>query len=218
MQFGKAFTFVFEDQKWLQKVGIAALILLIPLIGALVVLGWSLEVTRRVIKSDPELLPDFSDFGGHLLRGLKAFVIALVYVLPIILVSICSQAVTLGITSGSNSQNSDAMGGIAVAVALCLSCFSIIYGIFVGLLLPAAFGNFVATDQLGAGFRLGEVMGLFRANPGAYLLVFVGVILSGFIGSLGVILCVIGALLTYAYSMLINGHLYGQAYLAAKNR
>jgi hypothetical protein len=216
MQFGKAFTFVFEDPKWLQKVGIAALIILIPIVGPFAVFGWSLEVTRRVINNDPELLPTFSDFVGHLMRGLKAFVIGLVYVLPIILVSACSNGLMVGIGSAASNQNSDVIGGSIAVLTTCIVCFASIYGILAGLLLPAAFGNFIATDKLGAAFRIGEVWGLFRANPGAYLLVFVGTILSGLIASLGTIICLVGALFTLAYSQVINGHLYGQAYLAAK--
>jgi hypothetical protein len=218
MQFGKAFTFVFEDPKWLQKVGIAALISLIPLVGQLVVLGWGLEVTRRVINNDSEPLPDFTNFVEYLVRGLKGFVISLVYVLPIILVVICVQTAGLGFASGNGNQDSDAMGYAVLAVTLCLSCFAILYGIAVGLLLPVAFGNFAATDQLGAAFRFGELIRLFRANPVAYLLTLVGMILASFISSLGAIACVVGALVTSAYAVVINGHLWGQAYSVARNK
>jgi hypothetical protein len=129
MQFGKAFTFVFEDPKWLQKVGIAALIILIPIVGPFAVFGWSLEVTRRVINNDPELLPTFSDFVGHLMRGLKAFVIGLVYVLPIILVSACSNGLMVGIGSAASNQNSDVIGGSIAVLTTCIVCFASIYGL-----------------------------------------------------------------------------------------
>jgi hypothetical protein len=39
-----------------------------------------------------------------------------------------------------------------------------------------------------------------------------GVIVSGIIGSLGLIVCVIGVFVTYAYSLAVDGHLWGQAY------
>jgi hypothetical protein len=48
MNFGKAFTFVFDDPEWLRKVAINALIGLIPIVGQLYLLGWGLEVARRV--------------------------------------------------------------------------------------------------------------------------------------------------------------------------
>lgn len=72
-----------------------------------------------------------------------------------------------------------------------------------------------ATDNLSAGFRFSEVIRLVRSAPGAYLMVLLGVIISGILGSLGVILCVIGVFFTLAYAMAVNGHLYGQAYREA---
>jgi hypothetical protein len=48
------------------------------------------------------------------------------------------------------------------------------------------------------------------------LIVLLGSIVAGFVGSAGVILCVIGVLFTYAYAMLVQSHLWGQAYNAAK--
>jgi len=208
MEFGKAFTYVFEDTDWLKKVGIAALVLLIPIIGQLIVLGWSLEITRRVIQNDPKPLPDWSDFGGHVVRGLKAFVIGLVYALPIIVLSICQS--TTPLIAGNDSQ--DTLTTIVAFLSICFGCVMFIYGIFLGFVLPAAYGKFAATDELGAAFRFGEVFGLVRAAPSAYLIVLLGGIVAGIIAGLGLILCFIGIILTLAYSMTINAHFYGQAY------
>jgi hypothetical protein len=64
---------------------------------------------------------------------------------------------------------------------------------------------------------LGEVFGLVRAAPVAYLLVFVGSIAAGFIASLGTLACVIGVFVTSAYASTVNMHLIGQAYNAASD-
>jgi len=40
MDFGKAFSFVFEDEDWIKKIGVGGLISLIPVIGVFLVLGW----------------------------------------------------------------------------------------------------------------------------------------------------------------------------------
>ena len=100
MEFGKAFTFPFEDQEWLMKLGIAALVMLIPILGQFIVMGWALEVTRRVIQRDPQPLPDWSDFVGHLVRGLQVAVIGFVYALPIILLSSCPQILLVAVQEG----------------------------------------------------------------------------------------------------------------------
>ena len=215
MEFGKAFSYVFEDPDWLKKVGIAALVSLIPLVGQIIALGWSLEVTRRLIRREPALLPDWSDFGGHVMRGLQVFVIGLVYALPVILVSACNNIIPLFMNDSSN----DTMSSILLIVTICFSCVIFIYSIFLGLVLPAAVGNFAATDQLGAGFRFAEVFGLVRAAPAAYVIVLLAGIVSGIVASLGIILCFIGIFLTSAYAYAVNAHFIGQAYnqaMAAK--
>jgi hypothetical protein len=86
----------------------------------------------------------------------------------------------------------------------------------VAFVLPAAIGNFAATGQLGAAFRFNEVFGLVRAAPGAYFMVFLGSIVASIIAGLGLIACIIGVLFTAAYAYMINAHLWGQAYKAAK--
>jgi len=136
MEFGKAFSFAFEDKDWIKKLGIGALLMIIPFIGWLVVAGWGIEITKRVIQHDPQPLPDWSDFGGYLVKGLQVFVIGLVYSLPIILVNICQQGVTL---FGQQGDTTDETILMAVTVfAVCFGCVSFIYSIFLGFILPAA--------------------------------------------------------------------------------
>jgi hypothetical protein len=65
---------------------------------------------------------------------------------------------------------------------------------------------------MSAGFRFGEVFGMVRAVPVAYLMALLGGFVASIIASLGVILCVIGILFTAVYAYTINAHLYGQAY------
>ncbi len=212
MEFGKAFTFAFEDQDWIKKLLIGAVILLIPIIGIFVVMGWMLEIIRRVIVHDPQPLPDWSDFGGYLMRGFQAWLVGLVYALPMILINVCIQGATVAMQQNGGD---DTMTAAVTVLSVCLSCVVIIYSLFLGVVLPAALGIFAATGQLGAAFRIGEVFGLVRAAPSAYLMVLLGSILAGLIASLGVILCVIGVLFTSALAYVIMAHLYGQAYNVA---
>jgi hypothetical protein len=57
MNIGKSFTFVFEDQRWLTKVGIGTLVLilagllspiLIGILGYFIIVGYGLDVVRNV--------------------------------------------------------------------------------------------------------------------------------------------------------------------------
>ncbi len=211
MDFGKAFSFVFDDQDWIKKVAIAALVSLIPVVGPLLLAGWGFEVTRRVIRGEVEPLPDFSDFGGTLANGFKIVVVGFVYMLPVILMQACSQGVLF---AGQESADETLMTVLTIST-ICLSCLTFLYAIAAGLVLPAAIGNVAATDELKAAFQFGEVVGLVRDNLGAYIIVLLGGMVAGLVASLGVIACAIGVLFTGAYAAAINGHLTGQAYRQA---
>ncbi len=210
MDFGKAFSFPFQDPDWLKKIIIPAVVMLIPVLGMIVVLGWMLDITRRVIRQETAPLPDL-DFGKNLSDGFKGFVIGLVYAIPAIIFSL-PPALVSGLTASGDSGTAETLGPVAIIVMLCCYGLLFVYALALNVLLPAAMGNFIATGNMGAAFRFSEVFGLVRAAPGAYLLVLVGVLLAGLLSSLGSILCVIGVFLTYAYAMAIQGHLYGQAY------
>ena len=80
---------------WIKKIAIAALFVLIPFIGPLFLAGWGLEITRRVIKEDPEPLPGWSNFGNYLVKGFQLIIIGFVYALPIILIQACTQGAYL---------------------------------------------------------------------------------------------------------------------------
>jgi hypothetical protein len=214
MQFGLAFTFPFQDTNWVKKILLMALISIIPIVGQIVVLGWVLEIARRVIKSEQPTLPESIDFGGWLMKGIMGIVVAFVYSLPLIVIYGC---MGVGMFVVPMLQlDSNTTGILMTVFSLCFSCVIIILAVLEGLIMPAALGNYAATGELGAAFRFGDVIGLVRAAPTAYLLVLVGAIAAGFIGGLGAIACLIGVLATQAYSMTVMGHLYGQAYLAAK--
>jgi hypothetical protein len=208
MDLGLAFTFVFQDKEWVKKILLAAVISLIPVVGQVVLLGWLIETARRVIREDPVPLPPFTDFGGLLMLGIKAFVVGLVFSLPIIIVAIPYAVVT-------SAVDPQEMSGLITAVSICFSCFALIYSLILAFLYPAAFGVLAASDQIGAALNPGRLFGLIKAAPGAYILAILGMIVGSIIASLGVVLCVIGVLATAAYYYPLQGHLFGQAYKAA---
>lgn len=217
MDFGRAFTYAFEDSEWIKKVGIAAVVILIPIVGGIVLMGWALELMRRVIADDPTPLPDWSDFGGLLGKGFKAFVVTLAYTLPVILVVICGQTVTIG-SAAALENNPDVAGTVAIVAGICMGCFALIFGILAGLLVPPALGNLAVTGELGAAFRFGEVFGLLRSAIGPYLIsILIIALVSPILASLGSLVCGIGALAAAAYLQVITSHLYGQAYKVAKS-
>lgn len=213
MDFGKSFSFVFEDKDWLKKIALAALIGLIPFIGQFYLVGWALGVTKNVIRRQTPELPEI-EFSESLVRGLKSFVVSFVYSLPAFLIYLPILIVAL-LTDASN--NPDSAGALVGVVSVCCSGLLVLYGLALTIWLPAATGNFIANgESIGAGLNFRQVWGLLRAAPGAYLMVLLGGFIAGVIAPLGTIACGVGVLLTSAYALVMVNHMAGQAYLQAK--
>jgi hypothetical protein len=221
MDIGKSFGYVFDDDQWITKILIAAVILLLgilffwvlfipTLIAALLLGGYGVEITRRVIRGDTQVLPQWDNWGELLVDGLKAWIIELVYALPIIVLSVCLGPV-LGILAEDAQE-------VSALLSVCLSGFSFLWGIAISLLVPAAIAMFVAEEEVSAAFRFGDVFGLVRGNFVTYLLVLVVGWVAGFIGGLGLLVCGVGVLVTGPYAGWITAHIRGQAYLEAKGQ
>jgi hypothetical protein len=208
MDFGLSFSFPFQDEDWIKKIVLTAVISLIPLIGQFALMGWMVELTRRVIRGDAEPLPDWADFGGILVLGLKMFVIGFVYALPLIIF-----ALPMGVMSALLDNESAV--ALYTFVMMCFSCFAVIYGLALAYFFPAAVGELAATDDLGAAINPTKIIAHVRAAPSAYLLALLGTIVAGFLAGFGIILCFVGVIFTIVYAYAVQGHLYGQAYLEA---
>jgi hypothetical protein len=213
MNFGRPFSFAFEDPDWLKKIALAALVTLIPVVGQFFIMGWGLEITRRVIKGEPTLLPDL-DFGKNLGTGFKAWVISLVYSIPFMVMAI--PIVLVPVLGGVAGMDEETMGIMVAAISCCCGGLMFLYGILIMFMIPAGLGRFLDTDQLGAAFKVKEVFALVKAAPMAYLIAIGGAIVAGFIAPLGGIAFGIGAIFTAAYATVIVSHFYGQAYNEAK--
>ena len=210
MDFGLAFSFVFEDEDWVKKLAIAS-VLCLTVVGIIPVLGWGLEVIRRVIKEEPEPLPDWSEFGQYFVKGLLILLVIFIYNLPITILGACNAAA--GTLLGSMGE--DFAEPLIWILTSCLSCLYILYGLGVSLILPAALGNYAASGEFGSVFKLGEIFKIVKDNLGNYGLVFLGMLLSYIIVPLGTVACGIGIAVTTAYAILFNSHLMGQAYKVA---
>jgi hypothetical protein len=213
MDFGKAFSYQFQDPKWVEKILITALISLIPLFGGFYLLGWTLADVRRVMDGDTYPMPEI-DFGGHFVLGLKWAVIQLVYSLPAIVVLVI--VTVLGGFSANNDQRS--FNPIIIAVC-CVGILVFLYILILAFLTPVIQSVFLAEgEQIGAGFHFSRISALLRAAPGAYALAFVGSIIGGIIAPLGGFLFGIGALVTTVYAETMISHLIGQAYIETSGR
>jgi hypothetical protein len=209
MDIGKAFGFVFEDEKWISKVLLGGLFLIIPIVN-FAVIGYMLKVAQNVAQGNPRPLPEWGEFGDHFMRGLYGIAIQIVYQLPTLILYGVFFCVILAAGGAAGSERSSDGAGAIGALSLCLLPLIFILALAGAFLSYVAAGRYVATNTLSEAFKFSDVIAGARGNLGAWLMVLLVVILAGFVGSLGAIACGVGALFTSFYAQCVIGHALGQ--------
>ncbi len=210
IDFGKAFTFIFDDERWFDKLIVPILVSLIPVVGGLAFTGYILRTIKNVIQNEVNPLPDF-EFGEDLSRGFRFFLIGLVYSLPIMLV------VGLALIPMFRLNSNESLSALAVIFLVLAFLLMIAYSLFLMLIQPIMTANFAVKDTFASGFELGLFFKRLGNNFVAWLIVYAGIFLAGIISPVGSILFFVGVLLTTAYSQLMVAHLTGQAYAASES-
>lgn len=177
--------------------------------------GWGLEITRQLIKGEPVVIPE-TDFSKFLMRGLKAWVISLVYSIPSFILQIPNVLSNyLAQTASTDNGSGTMLSGLAL-VSICTGILNVLYSLIMVFVIPAVYAIFLNNnEEIGAGLRFGEIFTLLKKAPMAYLLTWIGSLIATVISGLGVIACIIGLIITIPYAMLIMSHFYGQAYQEA---
>jgi Protein of unknown function (DUF4013) len=185
-----------RDPRWVSKVLLTGLILVIPVIGQLVLVGWMLAALDNLRAGHP-VLPDagFSYIG----RGVNLFVVYIVYGVALVLVF--GVVFGAGIAIAANTQG----GAGALGVLLILLSYAIVLIAALGLSLmtPAVI---VATERggIGGGLNLPAVVRLVSADVEEALRAGLFALVASLIGGLGAIACLVGQYFTtpYGYAVL----------------
>ncbi len=204
MNYSKAFSYVFDDKDWVSKILIAGLIFLIPIVGQIYMMGWSIEIIRRYKAGRRDILPA-THFSAFLTLGLKMLVVGLIYAIPVIILTFILNLFT-GISSSSDSGTIQFIFG-------SLGCFGGLLSILVNLLiaLVGVYGmiKLAETDQIKACLDFSDIYNCIKANLGKFVIVALLMIVAELIQGAGLIIC-IGIIFTAPYGYAISAHLVGQ--------
>ncbi len=225
---GRAVQHPVEDQNWPSKLGIGALIALVPILN-FALSGYAVEHLKNTSNGMDVPLPAWENLGEKFMDGLKLFVIVFVLALPLFLLSCIATAASGGLAAlseGSDAAQGAAAAGIGV-VALAIGCIALVYSLVLAYISPAVYIRYAKTKDIGACLRIGELLNIARVNTGDYLMIFVvligiAIILSLIVGVLNIIPClgqilsVVLSLLAAPYIVLLLGHLCGQ-YVRSNN-
>jgi hypothetical protein len=210
MDVGKAFSYVFQDDRWIGKIVVGAVLafftfLLIPIP---LLIGWAVGVTRNVMDGLEDPMPAWEDWGKLFTDGLKVLVAQMVYTLPFWIL----MCLTVGfvVAAGSESVSVQALGFVGIALLICVL---LIFSIALFFLSPAIIIQYVRTDDFGACFHFSEVLGIARDNIADIIITFLATWVAGLAIGLVSIVPLIGWLVALAavpYISAVSGHLYGQ--------
>jgi len=224
----KSFTYPFEDDQWLSKLGLGAIISIVPILN----FAWSgylVDIIRNVMDHDPKPLPTWDDLGKKLSDGLILFGAGLVYALPILLVFglPLSLAAFSGLVSGNNNMQDVGrmLAETGSVLFFGLFCVLLLYGMVLSIVYPAVLVLFARERTFASCFKLREAFALISRNAGPFFTAWalsmaaglaVGLV-SGFVNLLvGWVPCIgwmIGLVLSLGsgvYMTAIYAHLFGQ--------
>jgi hypothetical protein len=186
-----------RDPQWVSKVLLNGLIMLIPIVGTMVVLGWMLAALDNLRAGRPELPP--AGFS-HLGRGVNLFVVLLVYTLGLVVLFTAVLAVALVVLAVAPRD----AGALSAAGLLFLDLGLVtLVALAIYLLTPPIV---VATERggIGGGLNVAAVVRLVRADPENALHAGLFALVAYLIGSVGAIACGVGQIFTgpYGYAIL----------------
>lgn len=181
MNFRASFSFMVGQRDWLRKVLIGGLLLFVPIVGWLFVAGYVVGLIRGVARGSEEL-PEWEDWGDLLTQGLFIFVALLVYSIP-----------------GAILGRMDGPGTL----------LSILWGVVVGLVFPAAMIRFAIKQDVGAFFDFNQIFSFIKENVGDYITIVILTILACALSGFGLLLLGVGVVFTIFWAALVGGHLCG---------
>lgn len=224
LDFGHGFTFFFEDPDWIKKALIGGLFTLLGalLIGTIFVAGYVVRLLRAVVRGEARPLPEWEDFGGMFMDGLKAVAAYLIVFLTAMALPLALGCVGALIGGGVASLGEGAEP-LAALSALAFFGFYVLAGfaiLLAAVYFPAGFTRFVLHDRIGAVIELRENLDYIRRNLANYALALVLYLAASFAAQLGFILCCVGLFVTSFWAACVAGWALGEVarrdpYLAA---
>ncbi len=209
---GHAFGLPFKDPSWASKFVIAALFMLLCLlgIGIPVIVGYLIQVTQRVMRREEHILPEWNDIGVKFVLGFKYCIVYMIYLIPVFLLVI--PVIALAIAT-STTDAPDMVGVLTVIYMFGFTLLVIPYALLLSAIFPIVAYRFALREKISDAIDLGRIFRDFRTNwqnTVVVALIAVGIQSFAFIGLL---FFLIGVFFTVFYVYLVSAGMHGLLYL-----
>jgi hypothetical protein len=157
--------------KWVRWI-LLAVLSIIPIVNW-IVNGYLLEILRGA-----RVAPDLDDYGRLFVDGLKLFVVALIYAIPLIIV----YAILFGATFMMMGSGSDAMAAAGVGTLLIGMLIMFVLAIVIALFELIGVVRFARTDSLGEAFNFSAILAhIGRIGWGPYIVALIVLMIAIFV-------------------------------------
>jgi hypothetical protein len=190
VDFGRAFSFAFEDREWVKKILIGGAFSLLLILGWFIIMGYCKKVFQLHAEHERAGLPDWEP-GENFIDGIIVFIIIFIYNLPWVLLLFLS------------------------GIGCCLAPMFLFLAAF---LLPAGLAHYFESEQFGDAFDFKKILPFIRENLGNYVLYYVIAIVASLASNLGYLLLVVGIIFTTFWSMVVMYQALGQVWRIHKAR
>jgi Protein of unknown function (DUF4013) len=208
-----AFAWPFRDPQWVSKLLVMGLILIIPIVGPMNGLGWMLAALDRLRAGEERLPPANFD---HLGRGVRLFVVYLVYYLAVgLLAAVIYVPSLLILTAQGHDNPNPVLVSLGVGLLLVDYSFLSLAGLVLTFATPAIVLAFDRTGIAG-GLNVKGVVKLAVSSLANTLIAGLMLIAAAIVGSLGFVVCFVGVFFTQAYALAMQAWIIRSFELASE--
>jgi hypothetical protein len=175
------------------------------LIGMPLLWGYAVRVVRRTAAGIEPPLPEWDDWGGIFVDGLKVLAVFIAHylvggllMLPLVL--------TLFVIPGSMEDP----GGLFAIALFFMMAVGFVVLIAMAIYVHAAVVRMAVLGDLAEAFRPTEIVDFLRRNLGNVALAWVAYLIANFVSQFGILLCCIGILPATFWSVVVMFYSLGE--------
>jgi hypothetical protein len=167
MDIGKSFSYQFEDEKWLSKLLIAAVVSAVPILN-FAFAGYMVDVLRNVEQRALRPLPEWTEFGEKFVKGFWLFLAGLIYSIPALVLG-CIPISAFLLPALSEAQRSGRASGGSQRRRSRVRLSAGDLRIAPDFYFPAVYINFSRKGTLASCFEFSAIFKTVSANLNKYL-------------------------------------------------